>query len=1704
MSAIEVTAAADEPVRLIDRLGAGGLMPSTDDVLAITFPLLEQTLELHEQGRVAPLEGIDDLIVTNNRVWFERAKARPPRLEFARVQRIAAKESHAFDVVAHKKQVVDGHDVSVHDVDVAEAGDPITRPMFLSRYVSWEHEVGHHDPLTDIYVLGLVLASVALDQNLGDRDALARFVEARKRASGLGPRLHPVVARTIVRMTEIERGARAQDLRSLLETLRNYREQPQDRGDTTPPGELLTTGATPRKAIYGRLRDRLFDFSRRNRLLYFTPSNQTVNLTLGSVPLVLDYKNVDPDSIFTWAGRPAADVASCKAVPLSRYLRLEDYPYLASALDQLRLDANRSKTEVGFSPLRLALCFLHWHDLKQAPDVRISSPLLLLPVTLERKKGVRDAVILTAETDQAEVNPVLRQYLSQLYGITLPDHVDASDARAIDDLPADLLRQIQGSEPAVTLTRVDKPRIDLVLAQAKRRLDAYRKRVALSGRHARSHRGFDYSYARSKLHPLGVQMFSRLVYPASAPSRDLVEAPRPRVFHHSPDVREDDVKTVEKETYHLHDGGTSGGPYEWALDLCSVTLANFHYRKMSLVRDYVAMLGSDQPHPAFDALFSAEARPLDEVQPPLPVGERFDVMPADPTQAGAVARARGGGCFIIQGPPGTGKSQTITNLIADYVARGKRVLFVCEKRAAIDVVYHRLRMQGLSRLSCLIHDSQGDKKAFIKDLKESYESWVGRQGGAEREAERRTTADAYDAVLARAGRFRALMTATPKDGDLDVLSLLRRTIELESVGTIAVPVDRLPGHRELLSVAPILRSLEHGLRAVGRDARLGFHLLRLLSDEVILSDNPEAVARREARALVQALDAVLSSPLARVGQVTQLSQLTDRCRFVGIVRPLIDARVLRLLDASSEPFRTLESLLSDLRGRSVALAKAAVAAAGWTKPIARDEVTTALAHARRFDGSLLLRMFGWLSPTWWRLRRVLNGSFDFAAKAVPPTWSEVLERLDAKYAAAAAVDDVRALGRTRLGLEDLDATWSVLEKAKAPAAAHGELSEWLVAKGTDEESAADLLRVADRARDLEGRGRSLLRGVDSLSPSAVRAHAADLEAAVSDLPAVLEALRRLSAPEHARAASLVREEPVALDELERAVCHAAVHAVLRERALDVLGGADWDALKDDAIRVSSELRRVNGEAIVERAEGRFLANVRFSNAPLDGLTREEKARKKQYASGRKELEHEFGKQTRFKSIRDLAAGAAGIVIRDLKPVWLMSPLSVADTLPLETSFDVVIFDEASQIPLEDAVPAAHRGAQTIVVGDEMQLPPTNFFATSRETPDFYAVDAGGYELDAQSLLTHAGRALPSTMLGWHYRSRDEALIAFSNRVFYEGKLLTVPAVSRATPKPAIVATGAKDGTAAADELLGRAISFHLMKDSPYEQRRNQGEARYIAELLRGLLRKAKGRTIGVVAFSEAQQDEIEAAVRDLGEEDPEFRAAYEAELEREEDGQYVGLFVKNLENVQGDERDIIVISVCYGPDARGKMLMNFGPINRGGGEKRLNVIFSRAKHHLAVVSSVRWTAITNEYNDGANCLRSYLRYAEAMSTGSVADAEASLSGYGRRAAAETVARTRSLEDDLAEALRGRGHEVDLRVGSSDFRCNLGVRKRGEDRYRIGILVDDAAQHVRPLDEVMQVQPSVLKGFGWEMMTVLHKDWWADRQLVLRRIEQALG
>jgi len=1663
-------AIAGEPDKFFDLLGRTDELPATDDVLARILPLFEQVAAVHDEGRVAPLDGVEELHAVAGRLFFASGATCEPK----RDRRVTAALSDDGAVRVEGRFRRDDHEHV--DLSIGDLETPSTRPVYLPRYVTWEHVMGHHDAQTDIFSLGMIAASIALDANLGDPDLLARFVADRRNLVKLNPRLHPVVARVIGSMTELDRRERAQDLRTILEALRMYREQRVEL-DLAPRDEKVTR----RAAIFRRLRDRLFDFSRRNKLLYFRPTASTVDLTAASVPLVLDHRNIDEASLFVFRGKPATDVLANKPVPLSRYLRFEDYPFVAPALDAVRLEAKRSKAELGFSQLRLVICFLHWHDLKEAPEERINSPLLLLPVELDKKRGVRDAFTLLASDDRAEVNPILRQYLRQRYAIELPEYVDLDEPGALDRLHALLVTQIQATEPGITVDKLEKPRIDLVIATARKKLDAYRRKVSLSGRNARSRHGLDYAYVGDHIRPLGVQLFHTYVAPRQAPDSVMHDPPRPVIWKAQAD-------TVTKELYSLKSAAAEGGPYRWAFDLTSATLAHFNYRNVSLVRDYATLMDDDAPeNPAFGAIFREDAKPVEDASSPLPLGERHEVVLADPTQSAAVARSRAGASYVIQGPPGTGKSQTITNLIADHVARGKRVLFVCEKRAALDVVHHRLLQVGIGPLACLIHDAHDDKKSFLKDLRETYESWLATGATTADREQRETRLGAATELLVRGTRLATAIQTPPAGADASLLDLVRRAVELRRVEATE-PDAVLPSHRVLAAALPAIVRVEESLHALGHAGPLATHPARLLG-AAQLDDLPPALA-----ALSHELATLAGAPdLARDGVMTDVLARHELARRV---RPLVANGLANLIDPGSEPAKRLRTSLGALAALEQTFETADKAARGWREPFAPDDAGRALVQVKRYESGIVARIVRWLSPGWWRLRKLLLARFDTSSRAILGDWSEIVAALVARHDAQAAVDAGRAKLAAELHGVTPEEARAILDAAAGDPPALRTFRDRLV---IGDAAAQRTTEVAVETRGLADHLR-VLRGWDHLELSALRDSLAALQ---RDLPAWAALRGPLGELDRAdpSASAFVRRYPLDARALEALVTRRTIAGAVRERAAELaLPEGSVDAFTRASQDTAGELREANARALVESVRSRFVERAQLASAPAAGLTAADKELKRTYAAGRRELEHELGKVMRHKTIREIVSGPAGEVVHDLKPIWLMSPLSVADVLPLDSAFDLVIFDEASQIPLEDAVPAIHRADQVIVVGDRQQLPPTNFFAAALDDDGLdepELIEGLDRELDADSLLTHADRTLPSTLLGWHYRSRHESLIEFSNRAFYAGRLLTVPPVTETTKRAPIVARDVDAGAEGCARMLERPISFHRL-DGVYESRRNLPEARYIAHMVRELLARNTGHTIGVVAFSEAQQGAIETALGELADRDDDMRRRLDEEMAREEDGQHVGLFVKNLENVQGDERDVIIVSVCYGPDPRGKMIMNFGPINRRGGERRLNVIFSRAKHHIALVSTIDHSRITNDFNDGAACLKAYLHYAECSSLGDAAGARAALLGTAGKVAREEPD---PVAADVAAMLRARGWEAHEQVGASRLRCDVAIRRPGELRYRLGILVDRPGHWALGADEALRLKPGVLQAFGWRVTTLLSKDWLADPEGVVAALEK---
>ena len=440
------------------------------------------------------------------------------------------------------------------------------------------------------------------------------------------------------------------------------------------------------------------------------------------------------------------------------------------------------------------------------------------------------------------------------------------------------------------------------------------------------------------------------------------------------------------------------------------------------------------------------------------------------------------------------------------------------------------------------------------------------------------------------------------------------------------------------------------------------------------------------------------------------------------------------------------------------------------------------------------------------------------------------------------------------------------------------------------------------------------------------------------------------------------------------------------------------------------------------------------------------------------LRRECEKKMRHKPIRQLLALTPNLAPQ-LKPCFLMSPLSVAQYLPPDAPpFDLVVFDEASQIPVWDAIGVIARGKQFICVGDPKQMPPTNFFNKGESEDGAVEDEEEDIPEDLESILDECLAAgVSSTHLNWHYRSRHESLIQFSNHNYYEDRLYTFPSADR-SPR------------------LG--VRFAFVEDGVYDRRAtrtNRKEAEALVEWVFTRIKEPgyKPRSVGVVTFSQAQKDLIENLFEERREKEPDCETFFSENAEEP-------FFVKNLENVQGDERDVILFSVGYAPDKDGKMAMNFGPLNRDGGERRLNVAVTRAKEQVVVFSSIHGSQIDLERTSavGAKHLRDFLEFAEKGETAANASKPKDNGAFPKA---------------VAEFLRSKGYTVDEQVGSGACRIDLAVKKPGEDTYSLAIECDGPSYAsqltVRDRD---QLRHSVLKGLGWRITRIWSVDWALDR------------
>lgn len=1046
-------------------------------------------------------------------------------------------------------------------------------------------------------------------------------------------------------------------------------------------------------------------------------------------------------------------------------------------------------------------------------------------------------------------------------------------------------------------------------------------------------------------------------------------------------------------------------------------------------------------------------------------------LPADSAQLNVLARASEGHDLVIKGPPGTGKSQTITNLIANFLGEGKTVLFVSEKTAALQVVQRRLDGLGLAPFCLELHSARSNKREVLNQLQAAFDA-AGpetdpRWGAAARDlaqvrgqlarwnavlhrrhANGLSLAEALETVVAerRLGRFAPLPLSGPKPDRFDEAALQQRDLMVEQVAARALDVSPRPRH-------PL-----GGLSATEWSS----HWAQSLEDA--LGDLRRASARlgQEVQSLRDA-GWPLSAP----------ASLSELCALAGVVAAGESAA-----DVPSGVRATLDEPTGAALGRADGLGRAMTA--GWDRlsPYFHDSVATvdaaALADAwqRTQRGSWLARWRGERAVRSTLLAHARAGGGESRAQiadvlevlarwqqdtaalaALEPSvpallgavyqghqtnWDAVARVADWHREACAAVAVLRASGFPALARRA--AAWLGSGDPTAPIAFERTWESFLAGLAAVEAlggplglaDSSDPVREAARvaARWLRAKGEwRRWCGWQATRSEALAADLAPVVAAVEDgrtAPGDLLA-RWTYSYRHWWVRMLMDKEPE-------------------------LSGFS----RTEQLRRIDQLRRLDDQ-VRDRA-ARHLVHRLAAQVPTPAASSRDPAMRT--------VLRELQKQRQHLPVRVLLERMGPLLPR-MKPCLLMSPLSVAQYLDAGTRFDVVIFDEASQIAVWDAVGVMARGRQVIVVGDPKQLPPTQFFSGQGggDEGDLLADTE-----DLESILDEClGAGVPALSLRWHYRSRHERLIAFSNQHYYEGQLVTVPAPStedRAVHLVRVAGVYDRGGT-----------------------RTNPAEAAAVVDAVQQHFQDPARlhQTVGVVTFNQPQQQLIETLLDQRQREDPALEAAINRHgAER--------VFVKNLENVQGDERDVIFFSITFGRDSAGRMAMNFGPLNQAGGPRRLNVAVTRARLEAVVFSSIGPEDIDlgRTRADGARDLRDYLAYAARRTS------SARVAAIDRHSSGGLLA-------DIQAGLAEQGIEAHVGVGLSDFRVDLAVvDPTNPDRYGLAVLTDGAGYAALPsVGDRELLRASVLTERGWRVHRTWALDWWESPGEERARIQDAL-
>lgn len=1128
-------------------------------------------------------------------------------------------------------------------------------------------------------------------------------------------------------------------------------------------------------------------------------------------------------------------------------------------------------------------------------------------------------------------------------------------------------------------------------------------------------------------------------------------------FPDLPDFEDDGVSLSD---YFEAVEASVGSQPRWEVVSDDILLGFFSFAKFMMYRDLDPEIWPAdrqlQDHTLLKGLLSDGFEPSDHLFPAderidshLDPAKTFHVVDADSSQAVAIEEVRSGRNLVIQGPPGTGKSQTITNLISSAVADGKTVLFVAEKRAALDVVKRRMDAIGLGSICLELHSHKAKKKVVLDELEGTVK--LGRVRGDQDTDLVVQLKQKRDALNGYADALHGPLTPsglTPFKIAGQLVRLAYNEIEPQN---FTLPEAREWSRDDLRQAEQQLARLgehvadigtpdDHPWRGVGLDA--------ILPNDVTRLDHRLQPLAADFHTWTQALsdlEGCLSVQCRTLGQVDDLLSLAD----VLLTAPDCDRSAL------SDGAWLESDILGDVIERGTTYEKSRSSVNRVLVPQAWDED---LADTRRALKSHGDSWFRFLISEYREAKAHLRG---FAQDQVPASVAAQVALLDALQRGQEARDAIEAtettaraaFGKRWAGLES---RWDELSSTHAwvATASHGLVDHprhTLAGAGDLGRLRNVRDRVASEWKELQST-LDILFGRLSLDPAiawGVRDHwaaepgevgkrlsewserTAELQSWITYRRYSTEARKHRLGPVVDRVADGTVDPTVAVDCFRMAFYDDLMGQIFEQRpAL-----AQFDRKSHE--RLADGFRDLDRKRI--KLARRQVAARHQNGVPMLGGVGEVGL-----------LAHEFRKKRRHLALRPLLR-KTGTTVQKIKPVFMMSPMSIAQYLePGAVEFDLVVMDEASQIRPVEAMGAVARGRQLVVVGDDKQLPPTTFFDRVADGDDESDDPQVG---DLESILgVTESKGVTRRRLRWHYRSEHQSLIAVSNHEFYDDELFVFPSKGD-------------------DQSLG--VRFRKV-EGVWERgrsRTNPIEARAVAEAVLHHAQACSNLTLGVGTFSAAQRDAILDELELLRRGRPEverFFSTHGAEP----------FFVKNLESLQGDERDVIFVSVGYARDDQGFIGMNFGPVSKEGGERRLNVLMTRARKRCEVFSSITAADIDLERASarGAAVLKRFLKYAEtgildvAVVSGSDPDSV--------------------FEEQVGKALTDQGYDVAYQVGLAGFFIDLAIRDpERPGRYLIGIECDGASYHSsRAARDRDRLRQEVLEARGWTIHRIWSTDW----------------